>query len=190
LLALALLACDVADDAPAPAPAPVERTAPRAPAKPARESGPQKSRPSKSTMQAEGSSYYQYVDETGHVRIAASLDQVPERQRSTAGHISVSPTAAPSPRRSLSLDDSDQAKVVVYSTETCPVCKKAIKYLDSTGTPYVNKDVQQDPAARDEYLKITNGRDGVPLVVVGRKWMQGWDQAKFDQMLAAAAEQP
>ena len=160
---------------------------PRAP-KPAQEREP--ARKSKSTLQA-GESYYQYVDESGHVRFAATLEQVPERQRSTAGHITV---AAPTPVRRAEPQAeevarsarSTNAEVVLYTTDSCPYCKRAIAYLDQIGQDYVNKNVEQDDEARDEYLKITGGRPGVPVIVVGDRWMQGWSQGHLDQLLAAS----
>ncbi len=184
-----LLACsppsgsDRADD---PA-TPTERGArPVEPAarKPTRQ--PAAPRKGKQTLEA-GASYYQYVDESGHVRFAASLDAVPERQRSTAGHISMAaPTAtrrAAQPRREAA-EKTSRAEVVLYTTESCPYCRRAIAYLDKIGQEYVNKDVESDGEARDEYLKLTSGRAGVPVIVVGEKWMQGWSQAKLDEMLA------
>lgn len=182
-----LLACSPpseGDGAPGPA-APAESGArPRAP-KPARE--PAAPRKTKQTLQAEGS-YYQYVDESGHVRFAASLEDVPERQRSTAGHISVSaPTAthqASRPRRAAAEEKTTRAEVVLYTTQSCPYCRRAVAYLDKIGQDYVNKNVESDEDARDEYLKLTSGRAGVPVIVVGEKWMQGWNQAKLDELLA------
>jgi len=143
----------------------------------------------KSSLEA-GASYYQYVDESGRVRFAASLDEVPERQRSTAGHISVTaPTATRRPSRAEPEDTrtaerTTNAEVVLYTTESCPYCRSAVAYLERIGQDYVNKNVETDDEARDEYLQLTNGRAGVPVIVVGDKWMQGWSQQKLDQMLA------
>lgn len=172
--------------------APVERSSgseQRHAPKPAHE----KAAPSKGkqSLQA-GASYYQYVDESGRVRFAASLDEVPERQRSTAGHISVTPpTASRRPAAATEREEradtrTTNAEVVLYTTSTCPYCVKAIKYLDSIGQDYVNKNVENDEEARDEYLQLTNGRPGVPVIVVGDKWMQGWSQQRLTQMLAEA----
>ncbi len=194
LAALCLACAPPSDESGAkPSVAPTEQSPggakPRAP-KPAQEREP--ARKSKSTLQA-GASYYQYVDESGHVRFAATLDQVPERQRSTAGHISVAAStaaqrAAPEPREEVarSAAPTTNAEVVLYTTDSCPYCKRAIAYLDQIGQDYVNKNVEQDEEAREEYLKLTGGRPGVPVIVVGDRWMQGWSQGHLDQLLAAA----
>jgi glutaredoxin len=172
--------------------APVERSpgsGQRPAPKPVREKPANKS--AKQPLQA-GASYYQYVDESGRVRFAASLDEVPERQRSTAGHISV---ASPTATRRPAASDRDEpaetrtttnAEVVLYTTESCPYCKKAIAYLDDIGQDYVNKNVETDDQARNEYLELTNGRAGVPVIVVGDKWMQGWSQQRLAKMLSEA----
>jgi glutaredoxin len=194
-LAALLLACappsDDESDSAAPA-APAEQVPasvkPRAP-KRALEQPP--ARKSKSTLEA-GGSYYQYVDESGHVRFAATLEDVPERQRSTAGHISVTApsstrtAAATSRTEAANAEVTTNAEVVLYTTESCPYCKRAIAYLDQIGQDYVNKNVEQDEHARDEYLRLTGGRAGVPVIVVGDQWMQGWSQAHLDQLLAAS----
>src|SRR5262245_7434679 len=64
---------------------------------------------------------YQYVDETGRVRIAASLDEVPERQRATATPVaSLSPIgrrgAAPRDSEAAEAGETTPAQVVVYTT--------------------------------------------------------------------------
>lgn len=193
LLAVApLLACSPPSETetvtePASAPA---ATPPKAPA-PQRTREPLAPKRSKNTLRA-GSGYFQYVDETGRVRFANTLDEVPERQRSTAGRISVdrpTPTArAQAPRQVLSASGAAihrSAKVVLYTTESCPWCKRAIAFFDKVGQDYENKDVERDEDARDEYLKITNGNTGVPVIVIGDQWMQGWNEVRAEQMLAA-----
>lgn len=185
-----LLACappsdaDRADEQVAPADGGASRAVPVTP-KPARQ--PSAPRKSKQMLEA-GGAYYQYVDESGRVRFAASLDDVPERQRSTAGRISVpavTATRRPSPPpREEPEARATNAEVVLYTTESCPYCKRAIAYLDKIGQDYVNKNVENDEDARDEYLKLTSGRGGVPVIVVGEQWMQGWNQAKLDEMLS------
>jgi glutaredoxin 3 len=191
-LAALLLACaPPSDDAAAPAaPARQAPASPKlGPPRPTQEKAPAKR--SKSTLQA-GRGYYQYVDESGHVRFAASLDEVPERQRSTAGHISLDTPPRPAPsaraRREGPAENvrTTQAEVVLYTTTSCPYCKRAIVYLDGIGQDYVNKNVEHDSEARDEYLNLTGGRAGVPVIVVGDRWMQGWSKSRLDELLAAS----
>ena len=55
--------------------------------------------------------------------------------------------------------------VKVYSTPTCPYCKKAKEYLSSKGVSFQDIDVSTDKAAADEMVKIS-GQMGVPVIVI------------------------
>jgi glutaredoxin len=169
---------DPVDDAPAEVEdAPVLEADP-APAKPAAK---------RRAAASAGEGGYQSIDETGRVRVAASLDDVPERQRSTATALAA--------RRQHEADagGSDEpvrsvngADVTIYTTPGCGWCRRAMAYFDQKGVDYTNRDVSADPDAYAEYDQITGGRSGVPVIVVGEDWMQGWNQGRFDEMLAAA----
>ena len=187
-----LLACSApAEDEPV---GPAETPGRSAPMKPARERAPAGPQRGKATLRA-GGGYYQYVDESGRVRIAASLDEVPIRQRSTAGRISA-PGAAPSgtarvaPRVSESAASVARAKttsaeVVLYTTRSCGYCRQARAYFDRIGQDYVDKDVERDSDARDEFLELTHGSSGVPVILIGDQMLQGWSQPRVEQMIAA-----
>jgi glutaredoxin len=161
--------------------------------KPGRERVPAAPKRGQDTLRADGG-YYQYVDESGRVRFATSLDQVPERQRSTAAHIAVEASAAHSVSRAAVADErprahgkTTSAQVVLYSTRSCPYCQKARAYFDRIGQEYVDKDVENDDEARDEFMGLTRGNRGVPLIVVGDQMVQGWSEPKVEQMLAASS---
>jgi glutaredoxin len=141
----------------------------------------------RSAPREESAGGYQYIDETGRVRIAASLDQVPERQRSTATALAAQRAR---PARAGGSDEpvetAQRADVTIYTTPGCGWCRKAMAYFDSKGIDYQNRDITADEAAYAEYDELTSGRSGVPVIVVGEDWMQGWSQGRFDEMLAAA----
>ena len=156
----------------------------------ARERAPASPRTSQGTLKADGG-YYQYVDESGRVRFATSLDQVPERQRSTAGHVSVEASASRAARRAPVAEErssgrTTSAAVVMYSTQSCGYCKKARAYFERIGQEYVDKDVERDDEARDEFLNLTHGDHGVPLIMIGDQMIQGWSEPRVEQMIAAA----
>lgn len=131
---------------------------------------------------------YQYIDESGRVRIAASLDQVPERQRSTATAITSAgrparrDRARPSGEKAAFVQNAD---VTIYTTPGCPWCRRAMSYFEQKGIEYTNRDVSSDQEAYEDYLDVTGGQPGVPVIVVGEAWMQGWNATRFDQLLAA-----
>ncbi len=133
-----------------------------------------------------GAARYKYVDERGRVQLASRLEDIPERQRSTAMPVEPAPTR-PSP--ALAPDGggvAQNADITIYTTSYCGYCRAAMAYFDQRGLQYDNRDVENDEEARADYLELTGGRRGVPVVVVGEEWMQGWSKPEFDRLLAAA----
>lgn len=132
------------------------------------------------------SGQYKYVDESGKLRLAARLDDIPERQRSTATPLEPPASAI----RAQPADDEGRvlqlADVTIYTTQSCGYCRAAMAHFDKLGIDYVNRDVEQDDQARTELLELTGGRRGVPVIVVGESWMQGWSQPEFDRLLASS----
>jgi glutaredoxin len=129
---------------------------------------------------------YQYIDETGRVRMAPSLEAVPERQRSTATALARARSGRRSPAVEEPLGSAQRADVVIYTTPGCGWCRRAMAYFDKKGVDYTNRDVSSDPEAYADYESITGGRSGVPVIVVGDEWMQGWNPGRFDELLASA----
>ncbi len=79
------------------------------------------------------------------------------------------------------------AKVIIYSTVTCPYCKLEKEYLDSKGIKYENIFVDQDPKAAEEMVKISN-QMGVPFTVItkedgSQETILGFDRTKIDLAL-------
>lgn len=167
----------------APVEAPVARAAqPETPA-PAAKLKRRERRPDSAAL-AEGQ--YKYIDERGQLRLASRLEDIPERQRATASQL-VTPSASPSTRPPT--DDARARRdvdVTIYTTRSCGYCRAAIAHFDKLGIDYVNRDVEEDEEARAEYLGLTDGRRGVPVIVVGDAWIQGWSRAEFDRLLASA----
>ncbi|MEM3127002.1 MAG: glutaredoxin family protein [Candidatus Woesearchaeota archaeon] len=74
--------------------------------------------------------------------------------------------------------------VKVYSTKSCPWCKKAKEYLDSKKIKYTNYFVEDDDAKRDEMIELS-GQMGVPVIVIGKKVIVGFNQDAIDAALKA-----
>jgi glutaredoxin len=47
--------------------------------------------------------------------------------------------------------------VVVYSTSWCPACKQARSWMNESGIPYSERDVDTDRSAHDRLKKISGG---------------------------------
>ncbi|UCH12450.1 MAG: glutaredoxin family protein [Candidatus Omnitrophota bacterium] len=73
-------------------------------------------------------------------------------------------------------------EVKVYSTPTCPYCKKAKEYLSSKGISYQDIDVSSNKAAADEMVKLS-GQMGVPVITIDGSVINGFDKAKIDSLV-------
>jgi glutaredoxin 3 len=132
------------------------------------------------------SGQYKYVDESGKLRLAARLEDIPERQRSTATPLEPPASALRAPPADEEGRVAPWADVTIYTTQSCGYCRAAMAHFEKLGIDYVNRDVELDMLAQSELLELTGGRRGVPVIVVGDAWMQGWSQPEFDRLLASA----
>jgi len=73
-------------------------------------------------------------------------------------------------------------KVKVYSTATCPWCKRTKQFLDDNKVPYESLDVGKDKSARDEMVK-KSGQLGVPVVDIDGEIKVGFDEGWLKQQL-------
>ena len=143
------------------------------------------------------------------MRFASRLEDVPEEWRARAGRVEFdgpppdTPAAARTVREaqtahvrlrssraaagSPAQNPNDFPEVVIYTTQSCPHCRKALAHLDRRGVPYVNKDVENDRGAEKEYLEKGNGRRGVPLIDVGGKILRGYSPRSLDDALDRGA---
>jgi mycoredoxin len=55
--------------------------------------------------------------------------------------------------------------ITIYSTTWCGYCRRLKSQLDREGVPYVEVDIEQDPAAAEIVMKVNDGNQTVPTVV-------------------------
>ena len=74
-------------------------------------------------------------------------------------------------------------KVVIYSTPTCPYCKRAKEYLSRKGISYTDIDVAQD---REKAKEMTqkSGQMSMPVIIIDDDIVVGFDQVQLDKLLA------
>lgn len=72
--------------------------------------------------------------------------------------------------------------IKVYSTNSCPWCVKAKKYLESKGVAFEDLNVQEDMLARDEMISKTK-QMGVPVLDINGTIIIGFNQAEIDKAL-------
>ncbi len=74
-------------------------------------------------------------------------------------------------------------KVVIYSTPTCPYCKRAKEYLSRKGIRYTDIDVAQDKEKAKEMTQ-KSGQMSVPVIIIDNEIVVGFNQVLLDKLLA------
>ncbi|MDD4876645.1 MAG: Uxx-star family glutaredoxin-like (seleno)protein [Dehalococcoidales bacterium] len=77
-------------------------------------------------------------------------------------------------------------KVVVYSTPTCPYCKRAKDYLSKKGISFVEHNVAEDRNAANEMIE-KSGQMGVPVITINNEVVVGFNQVLLDNLLSKQA---
>ncbi len=72
--------------------------------------------------------------------------------------------------------------VKIYSTSTCPWCKRAKAYLTEKGIAFESIDVASDAKAQKEMID-KSGQMGVPVLDIDGKIVVGFDKEKIDELL-------
>lgn len=79
-------------------------------------------------------------------------------------------------------------QITVYSTSTCPYCKKLKDFLEEKKLLYTEKLVDTDETAKVEMTALSGGFMGVPFTLVTfddgrRETVVGFDKGRFDSLL-------
>ena len=72
--------------------------------------------------------------------------------------------------------------VKVYSTNSCPWCVKAKKYLKSINVEFEEYNVSDDMIAREEMIKKSK-QMGVPVLDINDEIIIGFDKNAIDKAL-------
>ena len=73
-------------------------------------------------------------------------------------------------------------KVTIYSTDSCPYCSMAKRYLDSKNIGYQEIDVSADRTAAEDMVR-KSGQRGVPVIDIDGNIIIGFDKARIDNFL-------
>ncbi|MGZ8217846.1 DUF4124 domain-containing protein [Methylomagnum sp.] len=76
------------------------------------------------------------------------------------------------------------AAVRMFTTQWCPVCKKAKAYLKKRGTPFEELDIERSRSAKAEYTRL--GGKGVPVTLVGEQRINGFNAEEWESVLKDA----
>ena len=74
-----------------------------------------------------------------------------------------------------------QPKVVLFTSPSCHWCTTAKKYLKQHNIKFNTIDITKD--AQAEFDCHRHGCRGVPVVLIGTKWICGFDQSKISKLL-------
>jgi len=73
-------------------------------------------------------------------------------------------------------------RVILFSSGSCPWCSRAKNYLCQNGVRVKEVRVDKDPEAAKDVVRMT-GQMGVPVLLIGRARIVGFDKAKIDRLL-------
>jgi len=140
-----------------------------------------------------GDGYWRYTDAGGIVHFVDSLERVPVDRRGQAKRVGGATDAprlnriesAPRPERRPFSDVPAAlapSRVVVYSAPWCGWCRKTLAWLDTRGVAYENRDIDADPAFKQE-LREKTGRTAIPVVQIGDALVPGYSPERWEELL-------
>ena len=125
---------------------------------------------------------YKWVDDQGNVHYGDSPPENADLKEIT-GEITSFTSADVEPFKydpNLITAPRDSKSVVMYSTTWCGYCKKAARYFRQKNISFKEYDIEKSEKAARDYKRL-NGR-GVPLILVGKQRMNGFNQKTFDKI--------
>jgi glutaredoxin 3 len=72
--------------------------------------------------------------------------------------------------------------VKVYSTPTCPWCRRTKQFLDNNGIKYQDLNVADDKVAREEMINVTH-QMSVPTIMIDNEMVVGFKEAELKEKL-------
>ena len=121
---------------------------------------------------------YRWVDEEGNVHFG---DRYPET--SSAENVNLDINTYTSVSYDVSIFERTE-QVVMYSASWCRYCKKARMYFRSNNIAFTEYDIEKDEKAKKRYKRM--GAKGVPVIIYGKKRMNGFSPEGFERMYGGA----
>ncbi|TCJ16853.1 NrdH-redoxin [Rubrobacter taiwanensis] len=73
-------------------------------------------------------------------------------------------------------------KVILFSTSSCPWCRRAKRYFKENRIPFREVNVEKDAEAARDIVRRT-GQTGVPVIKIGQRWIVGFDRPAIEREL-------
>ena len=74
-------------------------------------------------------------------------------------------------------------EIKIYTTTNCHYCLKAKQYFFERELKYTEIHVGDSEKIREELLQLTNGQMGVPVIVIDKKVLFGFNEQDLDELL-------
>ena len=81
--------------------------------------------------------------------------------------------------------ENPMTEVLVFTTSTCPWCRRTKKYLAAKGLSFTEVDVERDEGALKQVVETT-GWTAAPVLKVGETWILGFDPPAIERALSQA----
>jgi glutaredoxin len=123
---------------------------------------------------------YKWVDEQGQIHYS---DQKPEDRPvteippETRSHQGISYGTLEGEPRNV----APKSRVVMLSASWCGTCKKAKQYFRRNGIQFQEYDIEKSSRGKRLYEQL--GATGVPVILVGKKRMNGFSEARFERLI-------
>ena len=80
------------------------------------------------------------------------------------------------------VEEKPSVKVEIFTTEWCPYCKEAIKFLKANNIQYVAYDIEKDNEAAERKRTLSD-RKGVPFAIINGKKYYGFSEETYAEAL-------
>ncbi|RLB56872.1 MAG: hypothetical protein DRJ42_02075 [Deltaproteobacteria bacterium] len=81
------------------------------------------------------------------------------------------------------------SEVIIYGADWCQACRASARFFTSRGVPFIEKNVEQDPAARAEMTRKAQAAgvrpSGIPVIDFRGTILTGFDQRRLEALIAA-----
>jgi len=129
------------------------------------------------SLSASAGQIYKWVDESGRVHIG---DHPPPSVEARQLKLRINTYEGRMPDLSVVRGhkvNKGRQKVVIYTTKRCGYCRKAKAWFRQKGIAYSERDIEASSRARKEFEKM--GGRGVPVILVGKQRINGYDESRL-----------
>ena len=75
-----------------------------------------------------------------------------------------------------------EKRVKIFSTPTCPWCKRTKQFFEANGITFQESNVAEDKIARDEMVNLTH-QLGVPTIMIDADFVIGFNEKALREKL-------